>query len=82
MWFGKGRLWIWGGLGYYVGATGAAQDGASFDLASGTWALMPTAPITGRFGASIVWTGESALIWGGRITITADAPNDGAIFTP
>lgn len=72
----SGRLWIWGGI---VSAGAFLGNGASYDFASGAWAPMPAAPLSGRAKPSAVWTGTFAILWGG----TNGTPlRDGAIFRP
>jgi len=41
------------------------DGGASFDTATRTWSALPSPGLSARFGATAVWTGEVALIWGG-----------------
>lgn len=59
----------------------AAHAATARQLAAGRWTRLPAAPIGGRSGAAITWTGEEMLIWGGsrpdqRLT------TDGAAYNP
>lgn len=59
----------------------AAHAATARQLAAGRWTRLPAAPIGGRRGAAITWTGEEMLIWGGsrpdqRLT------TDGAAYNP
>ena len=55
---------------------GALEPGA---LVAGRWLVTTAAPLEGRAFASMTWTGQEALLWGGL----ADAPlNDGARYDP
>lgn len=64
-----GRLLVWGG----VDAAGLGDDpgavrdaaGAVYDPRRGTWALLPPAPISGRSGHVLAWTGSEVVVWGG-----------------
>jgi hypothetical protein len=53
------------------------------ELAKGRWSQLPPAPIDGRTGSSVVWTGTELLVWGGQ---SVAAPNvthaDGAAYNP
>lgn len=51
--------------------------------AAPTWRPIPSAPISGRFGAAAVWTGREVLIWGGvHRGRTVQALSDGAAYDP
>ncbi|MEZ5231368.1 MAG: kelch repeat-containing protein [Acidimicrobiales bacterium] len=44
---------------------------------------MATAPIAGRSGAAVVWTGDELLIWGGYVYDGRERPlDDGAAYDP
>lgn len=64
-WFGAGRLFVFGG--YRCDAV--LDDGAAFDGVA--WQRLPASPLSPRFSATAVWTGQEAIVWGG-------AGNDGA----
>ncbi|MGO9876500.1 MAG: Kelch repeat-containing protein [Acidimicrobiia bacterium] len=52
-------------------------------LAGGTWSVTPAAPIPGRSGASVVWTGHELLVWGGVSGKRGDELHaDGAAYNP
>lgn len=77
-WFGGGRFWVWSGRNIL---RQAVASGASFDPATGTWMTMPEldAPPP-RFGATTVWTGERAIIWGG--TAGGTGLKSGGVYLP
>lgn len=53
------------------------------ELAKGHWSELPAAPIDGRTGASVVWTGTELLAWGGlSVAGPAVAHADGAAYNP
>lgn len=54
-----------------------APGGAAFDPTTGTWTVLPEAPIAPRREPVAVWTGREMIIWGGQL----DAP-DGAAYEP
>jgi hypothetical protein len=43
-----------------------SQDGATLDLASGTWRRIAPAPIDGREGPATAWTGREMIVVGGQ----------------
>jgi hypothetical protein len=48
-----------------------------------SWQPIPRAPILGRIAASVVWTGNEMIVWGGVSgTYTKEARADGAAFDP
>ncbi|HEY2592385.1 MAG TPA: hypothetical protein VGK33_00640 [Chloroflexota bacterium] len=51
-------------------------------LARGHWSQLPAAPIGGRIGASVVWTGTELLDWGGASVAQTVAYADGAAYNP
>ncbi len=80
LWTGS-KLMIWGGYGL---SPSVKTDGAIYDLASDTWAMMPAAPSAmsaGRRNAMAVWTGSKMLVFGGRDS-SSTAYKDGVIFDP
>ena len=78
-WFGAGRFWVWSG-----GDSSGAMifGGASFDPITNVWTAMDdTGAPSPRSNANVVWTGKSAIIYGGWLKSSGIA-SDGAIFTP
>src|SRR4051812_31071749 len=59
---------FWGGMTPAVGGSTSRPvrgDGAAYDPATGTWRLLPAAPIGPRSNAASVWTGTEMIVWGG-----------------
>jgi hypothetical protein len=89
-WMSYHRLYTWGGRD----KTMAFGDGAytDFAIASQSWTPIPVASFADgsvlepRWGHCAVWTGSSAIIWGGAswdpTTGNPTPYSDGAIFTP
>ncbi len=49
------------------------------------WRALPAAPIIGRIGAGVVWTGKEMLVWGGLSRAVAtgiELVHDGAAYDP
>jgi len=63
VWTGT-KLLIWGGMHENQGQTMAA-DGAAYDPVTRAWTPMPASPLSPRNTAFAVWTGTTALFWGG-----------------
>jgi len=78
-WWGFGKLYVWGGLD----TTGALGNGAIYDPGSDSWTTMPStnAP-PARWGATTVWTGDAAIVWGGSASSTSLWLQDGKVFRP
>src|SRR5262249_21724056 len=57
-------LLIWGGSEQNQGLT-MAGDGAAYDPLTRAWTPLPASPLSPRNSAFAVWTGTSALFWGG-----------------
>lgn len=76
MWTTPTALYVWGGSA--SSTSGTTANGAYYELATSTWKEMDTtnAP-TARNGATAVWTGAEAIIWGGY-----SYKNDGKIYRP
>lgn len=59
---------------------------ASYDLSSGSWNRLPSAPIQGRLGQQAVWSGTEMVVWGGyrreRGGVASGSFADGAAFDP
>jgi N-acetylneuraminic acid mutarotase len=81
-WFGAGRLFIWSGIGDVGGGvSGALPNGASYDPNFDTWAPMLTVDEPAkRIGATVVWTGKFAILFGGKAGTTLFA--DGGLYVP
>jgi hypothetical protein len=76
VWFGAGRLFVWGG-----GMAGSVRgDGASFDVVTRAWAPMAAGGPSARYAPSVVWTGKYAIILGGNDG--SKVVPDGAIYVP
>lgn len=65
-----GTTMVWGGSdGTFVGPQASAftyfSNGALFDLASGTWKLLPLGPLAPRANAQIVAVGDTFVVAGG-----------------
>lgn len=50
-------------------------------VAEGRWTPVPTSPLSPRWGASAVWSGEEVVLWGGYAS-EYDALVDGARYDP
>lgn len=79
VWTGSEML-VWGGAGLDGSAEQPMSDGAAFDPASGSWRLLPEAPIEGRAYSATVWTGTEMIVWGG--SQNGQMLDDGAAFDP
>lgn len=82
-WFDGSRFYVWSGT--TADASGApyiASGGAVFDTVTSKWSAMPDASAPSpRAAASVVWTGDYAIIWGGLKSFSAFGA-DGATFRP
>jgi len=72
------KMFVWGGRGACSGIVCA--DGASYDPASNTWAMLPAAPLTARDEHFAAWDGAQVFVWGGNAGDTVF--RDGARFLP
>ena len=82
VWTGQEMI-IWGGLGTPTPNTRSGSpwsDGAAFDPAAKSWRLISAAPITGRGGSAVAWTGTEMIICGGANT--EGVLLDGAAYDP
>lgn len=71
-WTAGGKLYVWGGAD-----TEPLNNGAVYDAATDSWAAMPNANApSARSGATAVWTGTAAIVWGGSFM------QDGKLFYP
>lgn len=74
-WWGHGQLFLFGGYR----CDEILADGEVFD--GRAWKALPPAPLSPRFGATAVWTGERAIVWGGAGADGARL-SDGAAYAP
>ncbi len=84
VWAGD-RMVVWGGLGQSTpGVATELIDGASYDPEGDVWRVLSPAPLPGRFGAVVAWTGEEAVVWGGSggTPSTLRRLRDGAAYDP
>lgn len=72
------RFFVWGG----VDATSVLANGASYDFASGSWTPMADGGPSARSDATVVYTGTSAIIWGGSAADIGVYYDDGALYVP
>jgi hypothetical protein len=77
-WTGR-ELLIWGGWDGGFRDPPYFGDGAAFDPVTGTWRMLPPAPIGART-AFTVWTGREMIVWGSRER--AARRRDGAAYDP
>jgi len=80
VWTGS-KMIVWGGIG------GAAwdnlSDGFSYDPSTNSWTPISLAGgLSARLGASAVWTGSQALIWGGWNSTSDTLFSSGGIYNP
>jgi hypothetical protein len=82
-WFGAGRVFMWGGIS--SDRMSVFADGASYDSKTSKWSMLPKSPLGARSGAVSVWTGSSAIVYGGwdyPLDTRKAVYDDGAVFTP
>lgn len=80
VWTGD-RMLVWGGFaGEESPSRVAFGDGAAYDPATDSWAMLPAAPIPGRAMHAAVWTGGTMVVWGGSGATGLLA--DGARYDP
>ncbi|MBL8715345.1 MAG: hypothetical protein JNL79_05085 [Myxococcales bacterium] len=79
-WYGAGKVWVWSGLDSSFSMT---KGGASYEIATGTWAAMPTTgEPTPRAFPAFVWTGKEAFLFSGIDYDFSETLKGGAIFRP
>ena len=79
VWTGS-ELIVWAGMD---ADRATLDDGAAFDLATGTWRVIAPAPIDARLGATAAWTGTEMVVWGGQTAYSNGASLlDGAAYNP
>ncbi len=69
LWDGTEMI-VWGGAAYDASQGGydtmhPFADGAAYNPATHAWRPISSAPATGLFNATAVWTGTEMLVWGG-----------------
>ncbi|MGH9036778.1 MAG: hypothetical protein ACRD0O_13525, partial [Acidimicrobiia bacterium] len=85
-WTGTEML-VWGGNPGVPTAFGNNEfvDGAAYDPATDKWRPMSEFPLSARFSARAVWTGELLVVWGGARAGDGEDPPplaDGAAYDP
>jgi hypothetical protein len=85
VWTGS-EVVVWGGTsssddpGQSVFEGITPRDGAAYEPVADRWRLIPNAPIPGRNGPVIAWTGSEVLVFGGRAGEATRV--DGAAWSP
>jgi len=81
LWTGSDLL-VWGGVASQSSGGDGLADGAAYRPATNTWQRLAPAPMSGRGGATAVWIGDEAMVWGGESVVgeTVHALSDGAIY--
>lgn len=69
---------VWGGVTGDSPSSPVPPSGVAYDPAANRWSALPTAPLRGRAGPTVVWTGHEMIVWGGWI----GSLTDGAAYTP
>ena len=64
VWSGTEMI-VWGGMD---ADQATLDDGAAFDLATGTWRVIAPAPDRASPVPAVAWTGTEMLVWGGQRT--------------
>ena len=82
VWTGTEMI-VWGGRAYDAATDTVPffDDGAAFDLATGTWREIAPAPLRGRSYPGAVWTGTEMIVWGGFVGDDVRT-YDGAAYHP
>jgi hypothetical protein len=75
VWTGREVL-VWAGGAIATNDRVVPAGGVSYTPATGVWAPIPRAPLTGRLGSVVAWTGHELLAWGGT------GARDGARYRP
>jgi len=74
VWTGREMI-VWGGSNGDYNGWQQFNDGAAFNPSTGTWRVLPPAPLKGRTFPVMVWTGREMVIVGGGTL-------DGAAYDP
>ncbi len=80
VWMGKQAM-VWGGERNNEPSGHAFADGATYDPTTGTWRLLPPSPLVARTGATAVWNGAEAIVFGG-MTANGTYLYSGATYDP
>ena len=59
------ELLVWGGISFAAGRQ-TVGDGAAYDPTTNRWRALAEAPLISRWGATVGWTGELAIVVGGN----------------
>lgn len=84
-WFGADRMFIWGGERYVAQAERILLgNGAMWSPRQRSWSPLPDGGPSPRARASAVWTGDSAIAWGGydRVGGQERMLSDGMLYRP
>jgi len=82
-WTGS-ELLVWGGEQGTLDET-LYGDGAAYSPATGSWRLLPPAPLSARVDQATAWTGTEMIVWGGydrQSSQGSQASADGAAYDP
>jgi hypothetical protein len=83
VWTGS-RVLVYGGVINQVDETGAPLnlpgDAASYDPTTDSWRTLAPFPLGPRGGASVTWTGNEMIVWGGQDPALPGALADGAAY--
>ena len=82
----RGRLRAWlivSAVVVVAGIAALAVVMSRSESSSSPWKPLPAAPIAGRIGEGVVWTGKETIVWGGVTrTGTVKRAADGAAYNP
>jgi hypothetical protein len=85
VWTGREMI-VWGGADTIASDAPphVLGDGASLDLATNAWGLLPASPLSARYRHAATWTGREMIICGGccRSASGSDSFTDGASYRP
>jgi len=91
VWTGSEMI-VWGGISMETLNASSARrmkifgDGASYNPSTRIWKRLPNPSLEPRYGATMLWTGREAIVWGGR-SLVGGIPSfvffpDGALYNP
>jgi len=82
-WAGAGKFFVWSGLGVEGTGGSAVAGGAAYDPITAIWApMLKASEPPPRISALVVWTGKSAIVWGGKVGLAGTLVADGAAYRP